>query len=86
MTSLIAENVIAAYSEKFPRLLHTHAKYEKNPPYGCVAIAKKKCGSGRSGGSGGVASPIYKQASLVGRLNLKYISGWLQQITTVKKW
>ena len=28
-------------------------------------MAKRKCGSG---GSGGVASPIYKQASVTGRL------------------
>ena len=42
--------------------MHTAAKYEKNPPYGCEAIAKRKCGSGR------VASPIYKQVSPVGRL------------------
>ena len=48
--------------KNFPGLLHTPAKYEKNPPYGWKAIAKRKCGSG------GVASPIYKQASLAGRL------------------
>ena len=41
MTSLIGENVITAYSENIPGLLHTPAKYEKNPPYGCEAIAKK---------------------------------------------
>ena len=34
-------------------------------PYGCKAIAKRKCGSG---GSDGVAFPIYKQASLMGCL------------------
>ena len=73
MTSLIGENVITAYSENIPGLLHTPAKYEKNPPYGCEAIAKRKCRSGRSGKSSrasGVASPINKQASLVGRLIL----------------
>ena len=32
---------------------------KKNPPYGCEPIAKRKCG---------VASPIYKKASLVGHL------------------
>ena len=48
--------------KNFPGLLHTPAKYEKNPPYGCEAITKRKCGSR------GVASPIYKQASLVGCL------------------
>ena len=39
--SLIVENVTAAYSENFLGLLHTPAKYEKNPPYGFEAIAKK---------------------------------------------
>ena len=48
--------------KNFPGLLHTSGKYEKNPPYGCKAIAKRNCGSG------GVASPIYKQESLAGRL------------------
>ena len=41
--------------KNFPGLLHTPAKYDKNPPYGCEAIAKRKCGSN------GVASPIYKR-------------------------
>ena len=50
--------------KNFPGLLHTSAKYEKNLPYGCEAIAKRKCGSG------GVASPVHKHASLVGRLIL----------------
>ena len=62
VTSLISENVIAAYSEKFPRVLHTPPKYKKNPPYGCEAIEKRKCGSS------GVTSPIYKQASHEGCL------------------
>ena len=52
VTSVIGENVIAAYSENFLGLPHTPAKYEKNPPYGCEAIGKRKCGSG------GVPSPI----------------------------
>ena len=56
--------------KNFPGRLHTPAKYEKNPPYDCEAIAKRKCGSG---GPGGVVSPIYKQASLVGRLNNNFI-------------
>ena len=42
VTSLIGENVIAANSENFPGLLHTPAKYEKNPPYGYETIAKYK--------------------------------------------
>ena len=29
--------------KNFPGLLHTPATYEKNPPYGCEAIAKRKC-------------------------------------------
>ena len=41
VTSLIHENVIAAYLENLPGLLHTPAKYETNPPYGCEAIAKR---------------------------------------------
>ena len=48
--------------KNFPGLLHTPAKYEKNPPNGCEAIAKRKCESD------GVVSPIYKQASREGRL------------------
>ena len=51
--------------KNFPGILHTPAKYEKNPPYGCEAIVKRKC---RSSGSGRVASPIYKQASREERL------------------
>ena len=35
---------------------------KKNLPYGCEAIAKRKCGSG------GVTSPIYNQASREGHL------------------
>ena len=48
--------------KNFQRLLHTPAKCEKNPPYGCEALTKRKCGSG------GVTSPIYKQVSLAGCL------------------
>ena len=51
--------------KKFTELLHTPVKYEQNPPYGCEAIAKRKCGSG------GVSSPIYKQASRKGRLIIR---------------
>ena len=51
----------------FPGLPYTPAKYEKNLPYGCEAIVKRKC---RASGSSGVASPIYKQASPVGRFNI----------------
>ena len=65
VTSLIGEMSLQHIQKNFPGLLHTPAKYEKNPPYGCKAIAKRKCGSGSSGG---VASPIYKQVSLVGYL------------------
>ena len=74
--SVIGENIIAAYSENFPGLLHTPAKYEKNPPYGCEAIAKRKCGSG------GVASPIYKQASLARRLIKIWLAKGLGIIST----
>ena len=52
----------STFRKKIPGLLHTPAKYEKNPPYGYEAIAKRKCGSG------GVISPIHKQASLAGHL------------------
>ena len=45
-------------------LLYTPAKYEKNLPYRCEAIVKRKCKSG------GVASLIHKQASLVERLKI----------------
>ena len=55
--------------KNFPGLLHTPAKYEKNPPYGCESIVKRKCGYGR------VASRIYKQASLAGRLTISEHKG-----------
>ena len=43
VTSLIGRNVIAAYSKKkSPRLLHTPAKFEKNPPNGYRVIRKTK--------------------------------------------
>ena len=50
-----------------PGLLYIPAKYEKSAPYSIGAIARTKCGAG---GAGGLASPIYKQASLAGRLNI----------------
>ena len=56
-----------------PGLLYIPAKYEKSAPYSIGAIAKTKCRAGtagRAGGSSGLASPIYKQASLMGRLNI----------------
>ena len=59
----------------FPGLLHTPIKYEENPLYGCKAIAKRKCGSG------GVASPIYKQASLMGRLTRPFTQKDTRQYT-----
>ena len=65
VTSLIGRNVVTPYPEKFPGLLYIPTKYEKSAPYSIGAIAKTKCGSG---GAGGLASPIYKQASLAGRL------------------
>ena len=48
VTSLIGEKCHRSIiiKKNFPGLLHTPAKYEKNPPYGCKAIAKTKCGSG----------------------------------------
>ena len=74
MISLIGENFICKHIQKnFPGLLHTPAKYEKNPPYGCEAIVKRKC---RSGSSGGSASPIFKQASLTGRLSINHSSNF----------
>ena len=45
VTSLIGRNVTAAYSNKFPRLLHTPAKFEKNPPDGHRVIRKMKRGA-----------------------------------------
>ena len=48
-----------------PGLLYIPAKYENSMLYSIGGIAKTKCGSG---GAGGLASPIYKQASLAGRL------------------
>ena len=63
-----------------PRLLPKPAKFEKNPPNGYRVIRKTKCGAGGAGGAGGAAgaggaggarsSPIHKQASLAGRLNI----------------
>ena len=61
----VTSHVSSQHIQKnFPGLLHTPAKYEKNLPYGCEAIAKRKCGSS------GVASPIHKQASLAGCLTI----------------
>ena len=52
-----------------PRLLHTPAKFEKNPPSGARVMRKIKCEAGRAAGAGGARyPPIHKQASLVGRL------------------
>ena len=48
-----------------PRLLPKPAKFEKNPPNGYRVIRKTKCGAGGAG-----SSPIHKQASLAGRLNI----------------
>ena len=66
-----------------PRLLPKPAKFEKNPPNGYRVIRKTKCGAGGAGGAGGAAgaggaggagsSPIHKQASLAGRLNITNI-------------
>ena len=66
VTSLIGQNVNAAYPKKFPGLLHTPAKFERNPPNGHRVIWKRKH---RAHGAGGARyPPIYKQASLAGRL------------------
>ena len=54
------------YSEIFPRATAYTYQNEQNPPYGYEAIAKRKCGSG------GVASPIYKQASRLIILHTKF--------------
>ena len=48
-----------------PGLLPKPAKFEKNPPNGYRVIRKSKCGAG-----GARSSPIHKQASLAGRLNI----------------
>ena len=68
VTSLIDEMSSQHIQKNFPGLLYTAAKYEKNLPYDCEAITKRKCGSG------GVASPTYKEVSLTGRLNMVKIS------------
>ena len=47
---------------------------------GCKAIAKRKCGSGESSG---VASPIYKQASLAGRLMTDFEIGLISGINNI---
>ena len=52
---------------------------KKNLPYGCEAIAKRKC---RPHGAGRVTSPIYKKVSLAGRLILKTYSGLKSPIET----
>ena len=46
----------------FPEPLYKFAKYERNPPYSTELIAITK------DGARGFASPMYKQASLVGCL------------------
>ena len=62
VTSLIGEMSSQHIQKNFPGILHTPAKYEKNLPYGCAAMAKRKCGSS------GVASLIHIQVSLAGSL------------------
>ena len=62
MTSLIGRNVVKSYQEK--KYISIPAKYKKSAPYSIGAIAKMKHGAA------GLASSIYKQASLVGRLIL----------------
>ena len=65
------------------RLLPKPAKFEKNPPNGYRVIRKTKCGAGGAGGAGGArSSPIHKQASLAGRLNMTFIS-LRRQVTVV---
>ena len=49
-------------SRKIPQGYYIYLPNMKSVPYSIGAIAKMKCGSG------GLASPIYKQASLAGRL------------------
>ena len=60
VTSLIGRNVSAAYSKIFPGLLHTPAKFEKNPPNGHRVIRKTKRGAGGTG-----FPPIYKQVNFI---------------------
>ena len=54
-----------------PGLLHTPAKFEKNQPNGHRVIRKTKHRAGRPGRTG--FPPIYKQASLVGRLIITFV-------------
>ena len=66
VTSVIGRNVTAAYPKNSPGLLHTPAKFEGNPLNGHRVMRKRKR---RARGAGGARyPPIYKQASLVGRL------------------
>ena len=52
-----------------PGILHTPAKFERNPPNGHRVMRKRKCGAHGAHRAGGARyPPIYKQASLAGRL------------------
>ena len=79
-----------------PGLLPKRAKFEKNPPNGYRVIRKTKCGAGGAGGAGGAAgaggaggarsSPIHKQASLAGRLNICYAVSTITYNTDFAHW
>ena len=62
VTSLIGENIFTAYSEKFNRATAYTCQILKES---ALWLRKENA---ISGGSGGVASPIYKQAYLAGCL------------------
>ena len=53
---MIGRNVTAAYSKNSPRLLHTPAKFEKNPPSGDRVMRKTKRGARYP--------PMHKQGTL----------------------
>ena len=64
-----------------PRLLPKPAKFEKNPPNSYRVIRKTKCGAGGAGRTW--SSPIHKQASLAGRLIMKYM---MKLVLVWRKW
>ena len=65
-------NVTTPYSEISPRATATCAKFEENPPSGCLTITIENSGAGRP--SLPPLSPEYKPVSLAGSLIICYIT------------
>ena len=69
VSSLNGQNVMKPYSKTFPGLLHTHVKFEKNPPSGYLAPIKMQ-ELAEQWPFQHAFSPVYKQVSLAGHLRI----------------